>query len=322
MGLVGPRSARISLAPLRPTRCAPMRAPSSYTYSSLAAIQIAQEFGYWIARGSARRARRKRNMDLKYFHEQIFFATIRITLPDQLGNSSIGTGFLIRSTLPNYPDKAVVLLVSNKHVFDNPSKRIVLSIHKRDDNGNPLLDDFAVYDALDFKSQYYEHPDPDIDLACMNVSFLENPENKLYIRTITMDLFADYENENFLPGSDVWFIGYPDNRFDVSHNLPILRRGYVGSIPKIDFNGRKEFVIDAQVFPGSSGSPVFIPLNGKFCFCGVISQTMIKNELLRPVSTNANLGIQQIIGLGIVIKSTLVNDMVNSYINKIEKSII
>jgi hypothetical protein len=260
-------------------------------------------------------------MDLKYFNEQIFFATIRITLPDQSGNTSVGTGFLVRANVPKYADKAVTLLVSNKHVFENPQKRIVLSIHNKDASGNPQLNSSAIFDALDFSSLYFEHPDPDIDLACMNVSFFEDPKNNLYIKTITLDLFVDFNHDLFLPGSDVWFIGYPDNRFDVSNNLPILRRGYIGSIPKVDFNDRKEFIIDAQVYPGSSGSPVFIPMNGKFFFCGVIAQTMIKNELIKPVSTTKELGIQQVIGLGIVIKSTLVVELIKSYLVKVEKSL-
>lgn len=40
--------------------------------------------------------------------------------------------------------------------------------------------------------------------------------------------------------------------------MPILRRGSTATHPCIDYNGKKEFMIDAACFPGSSGSPVLI----------------------------------------------------------------
>ena len=249
-------------------------------------------------------------MDLEYFNEQVFFATVRITLPDQTGtNTSIGTGFLVKFPLSRYPGKALLLLISNKHVYSDPRKRIVLTFHKKDKENRPSLTEFTTFDKIDFTGIYYEHPNPEVDLACINVSFLELPENNIYIRNIPPELFVDYSHKGFLPGSDIWFIGYPDNRFDSEHNLPILRRGYVASIPKIDYNGKKQFVIDAQVFPGSSGSPVFVFLENQFKFCGVIAQTMIKNEMLQSIPATARYGVPQIIGLGVVIKSELVKDL-------------
>ena len=176
-------------------------------------------------------------MDLEFFNEQIFFATVRITLPNQAGtNSSIGTGFLLKMDLTKDSKKAVILLISNKHVFTNPKRRIVLNFHKKKPDEKPDLENFAVLDKIDFSDLYFEHQNPDVDLACINVSFIELPENNLFFRTLTPESFIDFTHKKFLPGNDVWFVGYPDNRFDAAHNLPILRRGYIASIPKIDFN--------------------------------------------------------------------------------------
>mgnify|MGYP003291781313 CR=1 FL=1 len=49
-------------------------------------------------------------------------------------------------------------------------------------------------------------------------------------------------------------------RYDKKNNLPLVRTGTIASHPRKDFNGLPQFVIDAQVFPGSSGSPVFIDM--------------------------------------------------------------
>jgi len=132
-------------------------------------------------------------------------------------------------------------------------------------------------------------------------------------------MFSDFSEDDLLPGADVWFIGYPENRFDTFHNLPILRRGYIASIPKVDFNAKKLFVIDAQVFPGSSGSPVFTALGGKFKLLGVV--TLIRNEQLQAVPTEVALGVQQILGLEIVIKATVVKELIDHVTKEINVSL-
>lgn len=114
---------------------------------------------------------------------------------------------------------------------------------------------------------------------------------------------------NLLPGSEVSFIGYPDNRFDAAHNLPLLRKGHVATLPTVDFNGLKQIVIDAQVFPGSSGSPVFVVSDGRYKLLGVVTETMIKNEELKAIQADFKYGVQQTIGLGIVLKTELVMEL-------------
>lgn len=42
------------------------------------------------------------------------------------------------------------------------------------------------------------------------------------------------------------------------NNLPVIRRGVTATHPNRDYEGRREFMIDAACFPGSSGSPVFL----------------------------------------------------------------
>lgn len=37
-----------------------------------------------------------------------------------------------------------------------------------------------------------------------------------------------------------------------------MRRGSTATHPCLDYNGKKEFMIDAACFPGSSGSPILI----------------------------------------------------------------
>jgi hypothetical protein len=56
----------------------------------------------------------------------------------------------------------------------------------------------------------------------------------------------------------VVFVGYPDGRFDPKSLLPLARHGFTASPPSFDYDGKRMFVIDAPVIPGSSGSPVLL----------------------------------------------------------------
>lgn len=57
---------------------------------------------------------------------------------------------------------------------------------------------------------------------------------------------------------DIVMIGYPNGIWDRVNNMPIFRRGITATHPNLDYDGRREFMIDAACFPGSSGSPVFL----------------------------------------------------------------
>lgn len=48
--------------------------------------------------------------------------------------------------------------------------------------------------------------------------------NGVYSKHIRSEFFDPIDASILLPGSEVLFIGYPDNRFDIVHNLPILRK--------------------------------------------------------------------------------------------------
>lgn len=259
-------------------------------------------------------------MDLKRFEEQIFFSTVRITIPRKSGGgTSIGTGFIFLAPLNDPKTRSVILLVSNKHVYVDPTQSIILNFTRRDPDNKegPLLGQTTTLQAGEFHGVYTEHPDPEIDLACLNVSVITHPKRGIYYRNLYPKMLADYNEPDLLPGTEVWFVGYPENRYDTTHNLPLLRRGYIASVPKIDFNGKKQLVIDAQVFPGSSGSPVFASLGDKFKLIGIVTETMIRHEQLQSVHTGVGIGVQQVLGLGIVLKSALVKELVDAATTKI-----
>ncbi len=248
---------------------------------------------------------------LQKFEEHIFFSTVKISISNQDGGStSIGTGFFYESDIDE--NSRIILLISNRHVFQNPDNQIEISFHKRDpdDKEAVLLDQPIKLRGSEFNGVYHEHPIDGTDLACLNLSGILRQENEIYFKTLSKSLI-DYQYEDVIPGQDVWFIGYPENRFDTYNNLPVLRRGYIASIPRIDFEGQPHLLIDAQVFPGSSGSPVFVSIGGKYRLLGVVTQTMIRNQKLESIPAVSVSAVQQVLGLGIVLKAHTITNMVD-----------
>lgn len=252
-------------------------------------------------------------MNIDRFQEAVFFSTVRITIPSKSGSgASIGTGFLFRAPLNDTNNRSVTLLISTRHVFGSPTNPIVLNFHKsKPDGSGPELGQVVTLQDNQFDGIYQAHPSPNVDLACINVSVITQPQHNIFRKTIYPDMISDFSEDDLIPGANIWFVGYPENRFDTAHNLPILRRGYIASIPTVDFNSEKQFLIDAQVFPGSSGSPVFTTLGGKFKFLGVVTESMIRSGKLQAVPTGTNLGVQQFLGLGIVIKAFLIKELID-----------
>jgi len=63
---------------------------------------------------------------------------------------------------------------------------------------------------------------------------------------------------------EILMVGYPNGIWDNVNNKPILRKGVTATHPNFDYCGKKEIMIDAACFPGSSGSPVFIFNEGSY----------------------------------------------------------
>ena len=245
------------------------------------------------------------------FEHQIVFIAVRIDI--EIPNStdiSIGTGFLYKAKINDNTDSSITLLISNKHVFSDSKGTLKISLNKKDSEGNPDYGNVKPFIYRNFEHAYFEHPSNEVDLACVNVSRISHHD--VYYRNLNDAFLKDIDYDFVPPSSEVIFVGYPENRFDVVNNLPLIRKGSIASVPDIDFNGKGQIVIDAQVFQGSSGSPVFVAIKNEYVLLGVVSETMIRHSRLQTLpATMPNIGVQQILGLGIVIKQVYVKELIN-----------
>ena len=86
-----------------------------------------------------------------------------------------------------------------------------------------------------------------------------------YYRAIPTSMFPGPDAFGHMDAiEDILFIGYPSGIYDQANNLPITRRGLTATPLYVDYDGKPMFLIDASVFPGSSGSPVFLYNSGSW----------------------------------------------------------
>jgi hypothetical protein len=191
--------------------------------------------------------------------EWLAHSTVRIEC-DVPGGIGTGTGFFY--ALNKNGDWHVPVIVTNKHVVAGATKgRFCLTL--QDAVGGPSVGAFQTFELDAFEQRWLPHPDPDIDLCVMPIAPLlreaERRNQKFFYAPFDKDFIPTIKEIEDMIGLDsITMIGYPNGFWDTKNNLPIFRRGVLATDYKYDWRGRKEFLIDAACFPGSSGSPVML----------------------------------------------------------------
>ena len=95
-------------------------------------------------------------------------------------------------------------------------------------------------------------PQADVALIRLNKDDLQR---RFFIRAWSKENFLP---QNYLlhPGEDIFIMGYPLAFHDKQHNLPIFRNAMIASSYRVHFKGMPYFLTDANLHPGTSGSPV------------------------------------------------------------------
>ena len=198
--------------------------------------------------------------------EQLAYSTVRIEVIYPDGRHGTGTGFFF--SLLADGNRNVPVIVTNWHVVAG-SQSGSFSISLADDNGFPKE---ASYDSIKlekFEQRWMHHPNPNIDLAIMPIADVLNEANnkglRLFYRSLDKTLIpSDADLADLTAVEDILMVGYPIGLWDSHNNYPIFRKGITATHPAKNYNAKKEFVIDAACFPGSSGSPVFLADVGSY----------------------------------------------------------
>jgi hypothetical protein len=181
------------------------------------------------------------------------------------GQRVSGTGFIF--DFFRNPKDNVPVLVCNKHVIKNSIQGNFV-FNGADAEGKVMYGQPVVCSFEECYKTWILHPDPKIDLAIMPMGGLLNHlvqlGKRVYYTSISSSTIPNNEEwEKFIVLEDIFVIGYPNALMDSVNNLPIFRKGTTATHPNIPYEGKDEFLVDVGVYPGSSGSPVFL-LNEEF----------------------------------------------------------
>ncbi|MCO7058334.1 trypsin-like serine peptidase [Pseudomonas juntendi] len=268
--------------------------------------------------------------------EELAFTTVRLEGVTPTG-VSVGTGFLF------FKDQRL-FVVTNKHVVGEVIQgKFELLLQKAGANEPEYGSSVEVKFS---KNNFVGHPDLDVDVAVMNlsdvISRFEKEGAPAYFRYLCVDNYpSDAELEKFIgPMEEIIFIGYPSGIWDSVNKTPVARRGMTATPCYVDFEGTKTFLIDASVFPGSSGSPVFIYYAGshpdkegnlyagnRVHFLGLISSVYHRNEegdikvVAVPTAQRAYAEIKQMIDIGVVFKWYTITEAIDFYLSVVSRSL-
>lgn len=199
--------------------------------------------------------------------EQLAYSTVRIECESTDGIQSSGTGFFFRFKYDVKTNQHIPVVITNKHVISGSNKgKLIFTIAAGENPSDK--EHFEIY-FDNFESFWRKHPDNDVDLCAMPIApFLKaatvQGKNLFYI-PLELSLIPTEAILATLSGiEEIVMVGYPNGIWDSVNNKPIFRKGVTATHPCFDYNGRKEFMIDAACFPGSSGSPVFILNEGGY----------------------------------------------------------
>lgn len=197
--------------------------------------------------------------------EQLTHSTVRILCTMTDGSPSTGTGFFF--SFLQEGERYVPAIVTNKHVVDG-ANRAQFCLTEKDGDG-PSIGKHITIHVDSFAGRWIRHPDPSVDLCAMPIAPLltsaASQGKAFFFISLDVSLIpSDAELADLGALEDILMIGYPNGIWDHVNNMPILRRGITATHPNLNYEGRKEFVIDAACFPGSSGSPVFLFNNGSW----------------------------------------------------------
>lgn len=168
------------------------------------------------------------------------------------------------------------------------------------------------------------------------MNHLDDRDKPAFCSTIRTGQFLDRDALEHIDAlEDVVLVGYPNGICDRANNIPIMRRGVTATPVHLDYEGMPAFLIDASVFPGSSGSPVFLYNSGgwsdrgksfmagnRLCMLGILAKafyrrsdgTLSFEEI--PASLRPVVKAQEMIDLGVVYKAQTVIETIEHLLRR------
>ena len=257
-------------------------------------------------------------MEINDIGTQLLYTTVPIYAHNSDKSLSTGTGFLF--SVRESETESIPLLITNYHVLKDAMLGFVeLHIGEKGfptDKTIRVQFDTSIIDGNKLGK---------LDLIAVPLAGtfndFQNRNIEIFFRTVDQNMVPTKEQEDKLSAiENITFIGYPSGLYDEKNKISIIRQGITATPIWNDFKGEEVFLIDAGVFPGSSGSPVFIynqgtypvkdgiALGSRLIFVGVLSKTMLRDNATGKAYLN----------LGEVINSRAMYRELNKFIQRLK----
>lgn len=261
-------------------------------------------------------------MNLNDLSTQLLFTTVPIWTELANGGRQSATAFVYNVPIPSKPDQSVPLLITNHHVVKGAKRTLVEFVEG--DGAKPVREKRVRVQFDEQTAVQYANAELDVAVIPLGPALnqLQQAGKPAFFRSVTPDIIPTAEVLAKLAAvEDILFIGYPSGLRDETNSNPLIRRGITSTPVWNDFQGRPTFLVDAGVFPGSSGSPVFILNQGSYAtaegiaignrllFLGMICQSIIRTDAKK----------ETFLGLGQVIRSSALRDFIDSIVQPLLK---
>jgi hypothetical protein len=144
---------------------------------------------------------------------------------------------VVKEEEESYPDHLIVRIHASKTKVD-PIRNVVLPLYNA--SGSPV---------------WFEHHIKAFDLVALEIGDLLKETDMVAcwkpVNLMQQDAEVDV-------GTEVFVIGYPMGLFEPKFYLPIFRSGILATTYGMSFNELPICLIDANLHPGTSGSPVLV----------------------------------------------------------------
>jgi len=197
-----------------------------------------------------------RNMSV-LIHESMMRSTFRITGGDSLGSEITGTCFMLKRSKTQNPIKEDVLLVTANHVLSSISDDYVVINYPEESEKGYVYYKKSIRIRNDGIPLWKSHNDTTIDIAVVKLAIGNFHTNNL----VSTDYLASeevLEQFQIRPGDILYCVGFPEGASANEYGFPILKSGVIASYPILPSILYKYFLYDCELFPASSGSPVYL----------------------------------------------------------------
>jgi Trypsin-like peptidase domain len=232
-----------------------------------------------------------------------------------------GTCFFVQ--VANSQGRQFDYLVTAKHVRDALAKAGG-GAYLRINRGHVGEFNQGIIDLAIPTEGWLVHEDPNVDLAALEVAFPPSASEDssgdvfryLKVNLDTLGLLRPQEMRwPPLEGEDIFFIGMTSQFQGEATNLPTVRRGAIALVsdqPLVGMFGPSEYyVVEAQVYPGNSGSPVWVVYKDAGATLGVLAFAFPVEEEIRR-SLEGGINVYHNFGLSLVVPIEKVTEMLNS----------